>query len=96
MGSLEELYELIPDIKEKIIGIDLLDSKEAETEYYLPGGDLNHLPMKVPYLFDGRPGYRTEFQGLYMGSAGSYPGGQVTGIPGFNAAQALLKDMGIK
>jgi|BEDMetMinimDraft_2_1075160.scaffolds.fasta_scaffold02089_3 phytoene dehydrogenase-like protein len=92
MGDMGELEEVIPDLKENLLGVDVLDASKAEVEYNIPGGNLNHLPMRPPYLFDGRPGYRTEIEGLYMGGAGSYPGGQVTGIPGFNSATALLRD----
>lgn len=53
--------------------------------------------MYLPYLFDNRPkkgwGYRTPIKGLYIGGSGAYPGGQVTGIPGRNAAMTIIYDM---
>ncbi|MEM0092661.1 MAG: NAD(P)/FAD-dependent oxidoreductase, partial [Saccharolobus sp.] len=55
-------------------------------------GDLNHLPMSI--IFDDRPvkgwGYTTPIKNLYITGAGTYPGGQVTGIPGRNAAIKIL------
>jgi len=36
--------------------------------------------------------YRTPVPGLYLASAGSHPVGGVTGMPGYNAARAILSD----
>jgi phytoene dehydrogenase-like protein len=38
--------------------------------------------------------YRTPLPGLYLCGAGTHPGGEVTGAPGHNAAQAILRDRG--
>ncbi len=51
--------------------------------------------------FDGRPfagagNYRTYLPGLYMCGSATHPGGNVTGLPGHNAAQVVLSDLGIK
>ena len=53
------------------------------------------------YLFDKRPvpgwnDYRTSIPCLYHGSASSYPGGEVNGVAGLNAAIRILLDFGIK
>jgi phytoene dehydrogenase-like protein len=50
--------------------------------------------------FDGRPfagagTYRTCLDGLYMCGSATHPGGNVTGLPGYNAAQVILADLGI-
>ncbi len=79
---------------EEIEYVDEMNPRKAEVEYNLPSGDLNHLPMRCPYLFS-RPtamGYRTNVKGLYVGGSGAYPGGQITGVPGYNSAITLLKD----
>jgi phytoene dehydrogenase-like protein len=36
--------------------------------------------------------YRTPIGGLWMCGAGTHPGGGVTGAPGHNAAQAILRN----
>lgn len=41
----------------------------------------------------GYSDYRSPIKGLYMGSAGTHPGGGVMGAPGRNAAMVCLKDM---
>ncbi len=40
----------------------------------------------------GHADYRMPVPGLYLCGAGAHPGGGVTGAPGHNAAQAVLKD----
>jgi phytoene dehydrogenase-like protein len=90
-------YELIKDLfKFDPVYEIKLTADDAEKIYYLPRGDLNHLPMRDPYLFDNRPMkgwvYRTPIKGLYLGSAGTYPGGQVTGVPGYNVAMTVIED----
>ncbi len=64
-------------------------------------GHPDHVPMVDPYLYDSRPlpgwgDYRTSIPGLYHGSASSYPGGEVSGVPGFNAALRILLDLGVE
>ena len=66
-----------------------------------PTGHPDHLPMRDPWMFDNRPlpgwgDYRTSIPCLYHGSASSYPGGEVTFIPGVNAAARILLDMGFR
>jgi len=94
MGDPEEILQIF---KGEVIFHEELTPSFAERYYHLPGGNLNHLPMRMPYLFDGRPvkgwGYRTPLKGLYITGAGTFPGGQVTGIPGFNVVTAVKEDL---
>jgi phytoene dehydrogenase-like protein len=45
--------------------------------------------------FRGAGQYRTPIDGLYLCGSSSHPGGNVTGLPGYNAAQVLLADLGL-
>ena len=45
--------------------------------------------------FPGAGGYRTHVPGLYLCGSSSHPGGNITGLPGYNAAQVILSDLGI-
>jgi phytoene dehydrogenase-like protein len=45
--------------------------------------------------FPGAGHYRTHLPGLYLCGSSSHPGGNITGLPGYNAAQVLLADLGI-
>jgi phytoene dehydrogenase-like protein len=46
--------------------------------------------------FPGAGTYRTHIPNLYLCGSSSHPGGNVTGLPGYNAAQVILGDLGIK
>lgn len=48
-------------------------------------------------MYSARPvlgygNYRSPIEGLYMCGSGTHPGGGVTGVPGHNAAQEIIRD----
>jgi phytoene dehydrogenase-like protein len=45
--------------------------------------------------FPGVGTYRAHLPGLYLCGSSSHPGGNITGLPGYNAAQIILADLGI-
>jgi phytoene dehydrogenase-like protein len=45
--------------------------------------------------FRGAGQYRTPIQGLYLCGSCCHPGGNITGLPGYNAAQVLRADLGL-
>ena len=91
-----------PGVEEKqVVHVEERGWKEQEKCCANYTGHPDHLPMTNEYLFDKRPlpgwgGYRTSIPGLYHGSASSYPGGEITGVPGVNAALRILVDMGLE
>ncbi|BFH73072.1 NAD(P)/FAD-dependent oxidoreductase [Sulfurisphaera javensis] len=99
-GDIEEIKEFFKIKDENVIYIDLLTSDKLEKEYLAPYGDMNHMPMTPDFMFDSRPvkgwGYSTPIKNLYITGSGTYPGGQVTGIPGRNTAMKILEDLGKK
>ena len=46
--------------------------------------------------FPGAGHYRTHLPGLYLCGSSSHPGGNITGLPGYNAAQVVFADLGLK
>jgi phytoene dehydrogenase-like protein len=46
--------------------------------------------------FRGAGHYRGHIDGLYLCGSSSHPGGNITGLPGYNAAQVILADLGLK
>ncbi len=46
--------------------------------------------------FPGAGHYRAHIPGLYLCGSSSHPGGNITGLPAYNAAQVILADLGIK
>jgi phytoene dehydrogenase-like protein len=45
--------------------------------------------------FPGAGSYRAYIPNLYLCGSSSHPGGNITGLPGYNCAQVLLADVGI-
>ena len=45
--------------------------------------------------FPGAGSYRSHLPGLYLCGSSSHPGGNITGLPGYNSAQVILSDLGI-
>mgnify|MGYP003341165593 CR=1 FL=1 len=61
------------------------------------GGGTSHFERQLVF----RPAfpyfrYRMPIQGLYLGSASTHPGTGVHGACGYNAACALLDDLGVR
>ena len=90
-----------PGFRASILGRQLLSPKGLERKFNLAGGDIMHGNMTLDQLWSARPvlghgNYRGPVGGLYMCGAGTHPGGGVTGLPGRNAARAILRDLGRK
>jgi phytoene dehydrogenase-like protein len=56
-------------------------------------GNIHHLAHAPAHMYESRPGPRTETPGIYLCGAGTHPGGEVSGVPGRNAAHAVLDDL---
>ncbi|MCF6221854.1 MAG: NAD(P)/FAD-dependent oxidoreductase [Robiginitomaculum sp.] len=86
-----------PGFAKSVLGRQVLSPLDLERKFALIGGDIFHGRMSLDQLFSARPvlghgAYRSPIKGLYMCGAGTHPGGGVTGAPGHNAAQVILKD----
>jgi phytoene dehydrogenase-like protein len=76
----------------------VLTPLDLEETYGLTGGHPSHGEPALDQLFVTRPllgwaRYRSPIAGLYLCSAGTHPGGGVTGGPGHNAASEIAKDL---
>jgi phytoene dehydrogenase-like protein len=72
---------------------------DIEAAYGLTGGHVLHVEPGLDALFLWRPllgwaRYRLPVAGCYLAGPGAHPGGGVTGLPGRNAARAVLADLG--
>ncbi|WP_417617985.1 phytoene desaturase family protein [Parasphingorhabdus sp.] len=88
-----------PGFGELILGQMALSPFDLERKFGLIGGDIFHGRMSLDQLWAARPvigaaGYKGPIQGLYMCGSGTHPGGGVTGAPGHNAANAILRERG--
>jgi phytoene dehydrogenase-like protein len=86
-----------PNFKAAVLGRQIMSPLDLERTFGLIGGDISHGAMSLDQLFSARPmlgygNYRGPLRGLYMCSAGTHPGGGVTGAPGHNAAREVLVD----
>ena len=67
---------------------------ELEAELAMPGGHIFHRDLSWPFAESddevGRWGVETEIANVWLCGAGARRGGGVSGIPGHNAARAVL------
>ncbi|MEU6527383.1 NAD(P)/FAD-dependent oxidoreductase [Streptomyces sp. NPDC046924] len=66
---------------------------DLDRELGLPGGNIFHRPLSWPYAQDGtgRWGVETRHANVLLCGAGAVRGGGVSGVPGHNAAMAVLE-----
>jgi phytoene dehydrogenase-like protein len=86
-----------PGFAASVLGRQILSPLDLERQFGLLGGDIFHGALSLNQLFSARPmlghaDYRGPLKGLYHCGSGAHPGGGVTGAPGHNAAQAILRD----
>src|ERR1700755_3253865 len=86
-----------PGFAQSVLGRQILSPLDLERQFGLLGGDIFHGALTLNQLFSARPmlghaDYRGPLKGLYHCGSGAHPGGGVTGAPGHNAAQVILRD----
>jgi phytoene dehydrogenase-like protein len=91
--------EYAPGFEQLVVGKEILTPVDIEREYNLTGGHWHQGEMTIDQSFMMRPvhgsaQYDTPIEGLFLCGATAHPGGNVTGIPGHNAAQRILKTQG--
>jgi len=69
---------------------------DLERDLRLPGGNIFHRELTWPYAQDdtGRWGVETRHANVLLCGAGAVRGGGVSGVPGHNAAMAVLEESG--
>jgi phytoene dehydrogenase-like protein len=90
--------QFAPGFKDSVLGRQIKSPLDLERDFGLLGGDIFHGALSLNQLFSARPmlgqaDYRGALPGLYLCGAGTHPGGGVTGAPGHNAAQVIVKDL---
>ena len=86
-----------PNMPGCVIARRVLTPLDLENQFGITEGNIFHGDLALDQLFHMRPvpgfsRYRTPLAGLYLCGAGTHPGGGVTGAPGYNAAQVILKE----
>ncbi|MEU1480340.1 NAD(P)/FAD-dependent oxidoreductase [Streptomyces sp. NPDC005760] len=69
---------------------------DLERDLRLPGGNIFHCELSWPYAEEdtGRWGVETRHANVLLCGAGAVRGGGVSGVPGHNAAMAVLEELG--
>jgi phytoene dehydrogenase-like protein len=91
------LSDYTPNVRNLIVGRQVITPLDLENTYVLRNGHIHHGEQSLDQLFAFRPligwaQYRTPIKGLYLCSAGTHPGGGITGGPGANAAREVISD----
>jgi len=100
--AIERIFDVVqthcPNFRASLLGYRALSPRDLEDEFGLIGGDIFHGQLSLDQLFSMRPvmgyaRYRGPLKSLYHCGSGAHPGGGVTGAPGHNAAQEILRDL---
>lgn len=87
----------LPGIGARVIASELLTPADIEREFGMTGGQWHHGELTLDQFFFVRPvagaaQYRMPIGGLWLCGAGTHPGGNVSGAPGYNAAREILRE----
>jgi phytoene dehydrogenase-like protein len=94
---IETVAEFAPNIKNIIVGRQVLTPLDLEEEFGLTEGNIFQGELSREQLFFLRPvpgwaRYRTPIRNLYLCGSAAHPGGGIMGAPGRQAALELLND----
>jgi len=95
---IDVLTEYVPNLKDIITDRRFWSPRDIEAELGLPEANITHGDLLPHRMFSLRPlagwsDYRTPIRGLYLCGSGTWPTGYVSGIPGHNASQQVLRDV---
>ncbi len=96
-SCVDVLGNYMSDLREHIIGGELLAPVDLEEKCGLRGGHWHHGEHDLAHQVMMRPApgiaqYLGPIKGLYLCSAGCHPGGGILGLAGRNAAERMLGD----
>jgi phytoene dehydrogenase-like protein len=89
----DPIEECLAIARDGSLCIEAKSPLDLEESISLPRGNIFHKDLSLPFREDDAPvawGVETEFPNIYICGAGAIRGGGVSGIPGHNAAQAIL------
>ena len=94
-ATLRSLNSVLAEpIEDCLLGLEALTPPEIEAELGMPGGHIFHRDLAWPFAESddevGAWGVETEHANVWLCGAGARRGGGVSGIPGHNAARAVL------
>jgi phytoene dehydrogenase-like protein len=92
------LESVAPGISGHIVARQLITPADLQSDWGATGGHAMHANEGFDQFAQWRPlygigRYETPIDGLYLSGAGTAPGGGVTGAPGANAAEKLIRHL---
>jgi len=93
---LDPIEECLARAADGSLCIEIKSPHELEHDVSLPRGNIFHKDLSMPFREDGTVpswGVETAHPNLYICGAGAIRGGGVSGIPGHNAAAAVLEQL---
>ena len=96
LRCIEILKQYIPNLNDIISNYKFLTPLDLENEFGLRDANIMHLDVLPSHMFGLRPlpgwsSYSMPVSGLFLCGSGTWPGGTVSGVPGFNASQQILE-----
>jgi phytoene dehydrogenase-like protein len=93
---IDQMAKRAPNFRDAIVDQVVLTHQYFEKTFGITGGDFCHGLLHPGQMWDRRPvagwsNYRTPVENLFMCGAACHPGPGVTGVPGYNGAQEVLK-----
>jgi phytoene dehydrogenase-like protein len=86
-----------PNFRGSVLGRQIKTPLDIERDLNMVGGDIFHGALHLDQFYSLRPipghaAYKMPVEGVFLCGSGAHPGGGVSGLPGRNAAQAILRD----
>ncbi len=96
--AIRTLDAVASGIGDLVLAAQVVTPLDMDAEYGLTGGGAMHGEPSLDQWFAWRPlvglaRHRMPLAGTYLCGSGAHPGGGITGLPGRNAARAVLEDV---
>ena len=96
-NTMVQLEVHAPGISTLVTQAELLMPYDIAAAYGMVGGNWHHGELSVEQMLFLRPipgmaQYSTPIAGLWLASAGTHPGGGISGAAGWNAAERIIKE----
>jgi beta-carotene ketolase (CrtO type) len=92
-NMIKQVEKIYPDFRRHIIDMAVLDPTDYEKDFNLWEGSIMGPALSIDQMFSMRLSYATTFQGLYLTGMCTHPAGGMIGIPGWNSASVIIKDL---
>jgi phytoene dehydrogenase-like protein len=92
-NMIRQVEKVYPDFRKHIIDMAIMDPTDYEREFNLWEGSIMGPALSIDQMFSMRLSYSTSFKGLYLTGMSTHPAGGMIGIPGWNSADVIIKDL---